>query len=177
MGPSSTKKVKVQWGTTKKTYLNDPANVSAPEDFQKNSKLVESFTDEMNGDLVKNKKKKKKKPFDMMSIVQGTELKAASKPVRQKETGKSAKVEKNAAGLRVKKIMWRPSEDKDPDAVVQKLKTEIREAVQNKPSGDIGKNIFVPILLAAFRAAVENLQMNQLRRYHLQWSKQKKLMF
>lgn len=60
----------------------------------------------------------------------------------------------NAAGLRVKKIMRRTDEDADSSVLVQKLRKEIREAVRNKSSKEIGESLFDPKLLAAFRAAV-----------------------
>lgn len=97
---------------------------------------------------------KKNQSIDIMSIVQARKLGTENKPVRQKEAGKCAKVEKNAAGLRMKKIMRRPNEDKESYDVVQKLRKEIREAVRKKPAGDIGKSIVDSNLLAAFRAAV-----------------------
>lgn len=148
VGASSTKKVKVQ-RRSRSTALNDQADVCAPEDLKESRKLVERSANEVDGNItVKNQ------PIDIMSIVQGGKLSIANRAVRQKESGKCAKIEKTAAGLRVKKIIRRPSDEKDSEAVVQKLRKEIREAVRKKPSDDIGKNIFDPNLLTAFRAAV-----------------------
>ncbi|KAK1564409.1 hypothetical protein Q3G72_002621 [Acer saccharum] len=45
-------------------------------------------------------------------------------------------------------------DDKDSSVVVQELRKEIREAVRNRSSSDVGKNLFDPKLLAAFRAAI-----------------------
>lgn len=84
---------------------------------------------------------------DIMSIVQGTDR-------RPNLCDKVSKKEReNAAKLRVKKIMRR-AEDKDSSMLVQNLRREIREAVRNKSSEDIGKDLFDPKLLAAFRAAI-----------------------
>lgn len=67
---------------------------------------------------------------------------------------KSSKEGENAAGLRVKKIMRRSTEDNKSAMVVQKLRKEIRDAIRNKSSKDLGNNLFDPKLLAAFRAVV-----------------------
>lgn len=75
---------------------------------------------------------------------------ANSRNISSREREKS----ENAAGLRVKKIMRRTDEDADSSILVQKLRKEIREAVQNKSSEEIGESLFDPKLLAAFRAAV-----------------------
>ncbi|XP_048320341.2 uncharacterized protein At4g10930 isoform X1 [Ziziphus jujuba] len=92
---------------------------------------------------------------DIMSIVGGTRRKL-SKNVGcpSSSDDKSSKDQETMAGLRVKKIMKRAAEDKDSSMVVQELRKKIREAVRNKPTKDIGENIFDPKLLAAFRAAV-----------------------
>lgn len=75
---------------------------------------------------------------DIMSIVKGT------------DRGQREK----AAGLRVKKIMRRATEDKESSMLVQKLRKEIREAVRNK--SELGEDHVNPELLAAFRAAVSD---------------------
>ncbi|XP_057518553.1 uncharacterized protein At4g10930-like isoform X4 [Amaranthus tricolor] len=143
VGESSAKKVKVQRRTS---TLNNQA-VCPPEESRKKNRQIGSSLAEISDDFKVNKNK----PVDIMSIVQGTELRTAN---RSEGNGKCAKGEKNAAGLRVKKIMRRPSEDKESDAVVQNLRKEIREAVRNRPSCEVGKSIVDPNLLAAFRAAV-----------------------
>ncbi|CAM8900123.1 unnamed protein product [Rhodiola kirilowii] len=56
------------------------------------------------------------------------------------------------SGRRVKKIM-RTTEGKDSSLLLQRLQQEIREAVQNKSTKDVGER-FNPKLLEAFRAAV-----------------------
>lgn len=66
----------------------------------------------------------------------------------------SSRNRENAAGLRVKKILRRPTADKESSMQLQKLRKEIRDAVQNKTSKDLGDNHFDPKLLTAFRAAV-----------------------
>ncbi|CAH1451567.1 unnamed protein product [Lactuca virosa] len=57
-------------------------------------------------------------------------------------------------GLRIKKIMRRAADDKESLMVVQNLRKEIREAVRNRSSKEIGDNLFDPKLLAAFRTAL-----------------------
>ncbi|KAK8484694.1 hypothetical protein V6N11_019532 [Hibiscus sabdariffa] len=102
---------------------------------------------------IKNHPEKKDSITDVMSIVQGTSRRTSTKGLgRQNPTDKSLKGE-NTVGLRVKKIM-RASEDKEASTVVQKLRKEIREAVRNKSTKEIGENLFDPQLLAAFRAAI-----------------------
>ncbi|KAL2902896.1 hypothetical protein RDABS01_027978, partial [Bienertia sinuspersici] len=173
MGAPSTKKVKVQ-RRTKSTFngqadMNDQADVR--EDFKKRNKLIKSSADEIRRNTtVKNQ------PVDIMSIVKGTKLSAGNRSACQKEAGTCAKVEKNAAGLRVKKIMRRPTEEKESDAIVQKLRKEIREAVRNKPSDEIGKSIFDPNLLTAFRAAVAGSASEPAKKASSAVVKAKKLM-
>lgn len=102
----------------------------------------------------KNHPEKEDSVPNIMSIVQGTSRRASSKrPGCQDPADESSKGE-NLAGLRVKKIMRRPSEDKESSVVVQELRKEIREAVRNKFSKEFGENLFDPKLLAAFRAAI-----------------------
>ncbi|KAI3522478.1 hypothetical protein L1887_00282 [Cichorium endivia] len=57
-------------------------------------------------------------------------------------------------GLRIKKIMRRTTDDKESLVLVQNLRKEIREAVRNRSSKEIGDNLFDPKLLAAFRTAL-----------------------
>ncbi|XP_047315815.1 uncharacterized protein At4g10930 isoform X2 [Impatiens glandulifera] len=71
-----------------------------------------------------------------------------------RETKSSSNIE-NATGLRMKKILRTTAAgDKESFNLVQSLRKEIREAVRNKPSNDLGENRFDPKLLAAFRAAL-----------------------
>uniref|UniRef100_A0A2P2K5J5 Uncharacterized protein At4g10930-like n=1 Tax=Rhizophora mucronata TaxID=61149 RepID=A0A2P2K5J5_RHIMU len=90
---------------------------------------------------------------DLMSIVQETGHRASKGVVCRSPVEKSSKERENAAGLRVKKIMRRITED-ESSTEVQKLRKEIREAVRSKFKEDIGEKIFDPKLLAAFRHAV-----------------------
>ncbi|KAJ4842796.1 hypothetical protein Tsubulata_040664 [Turnera subulata] len=92
---------------------------------------------------------------DIMSIVKGIGRRPAKGVGRQSPADKSSKEKENAAGLRVKKIMRRgPIEDQESSIVVEKLRKEIREAVRNRVSSEIGENLFDPKLLAAFRRAI-----------------------
>ncbi|KAJ6962219.1 hypothetical protein NC652_001008 [Populus alba x Populus x berolinensis] len=91
---------------------------------------------------------------DIMSVVKGTCRRTLKGLAHQSPPDKSSKEGENAAGLRVKKIMRRAVEDKESSVVVQNLRKEIREAVRNRSSDEIGENLFDPKLLAAFRTAV-----------------------
>ncbi|OMP02920.1 Zinc finger, RING-type [Corchorus olitorius] len=90
----------------------------------------------------------------IMSIVQGTGRRTSSKGLGHRNPADESSKGENLAGLRVKKIMRRASEDNESSIVVQKLRKEIREAVRNKTSEEFGENLFDPKLLAAFRAAI-----------------------
>ncbi|KAL9260348.1 hypothetical protein AKJ16_DCAP09639 [Drosera capensis] len=93
---------------------------------------------------------------DLMSIVQGRELRMLNGSSHGKKlSDEFLGARSEAAGLRVKKILRRPTEDKESSIVVQKLRKEIRDVVGNKSSEDVGKRIFDPKLLAAFRAVVK----------------------
>ncbi|KAG6684791.1 hypothetical protein I3842_12G080200 [Carya illinoinensis] len=89
-----------------------------------------------------------------MSIVQGTNHRLSKEIACPNPPDKSLIERENTAGLRVKKIMRRASEDKESSMAVQKLRREIREAVREKSAKDFGESLFDPKLLAAFRAAV-----------------------
>ncbi|XP_021754380.1 uncharacterized protein At4g10930-like isoform X2 [Chenopodium quinoa] len=170
-GASSSKKVKAH-KRTRNTSLNDQADVYASENLKKNRKPIKRSVDEVD----KNIMVKKSRPIDIMSIVQGVKSSTTNRSAREKEAGKCAKVEKSAAGLRVKKIMRRPGAEKESEAVVQKLRKEIREAVRNKPSDDIGKSILDPNLLTAFRAAVAGSVAEPAKKVSSAVVKAKKLM-
>ncbi|KDP25273.1 hypothetical protein JCGZ_20429 [Jatropha curcas] len=103
---------------------------------------------------VKSKKPSDKEdvPSDIMNIVQGISRRTSKGLANQSQADKSSREKENAAGLRVKKIMRRATEDNESSVVVQKLRTEIREAVRN--NADIGEHLFDPKLLTAFRTAV-----------------------
>ncbi|GAB2209684.1 hypothetical protein Droror1_Dr00026905 [Drosera rotundifolia] len=93
---------------------------------------------------------------DLTSIVQGRELRMLNGSSSEKKlSDEFLGARSEAAGLRVKKILRRPTEDKESSIVVQKLRKEIRDVVANKSSEDVGKRIFDPKLLAAFRAVVK----------------------
>ncbi|KAL9230946.1 hypothetical protein vseg_006229 [Gypsophila vaccaria] len=141
-GPS-TREVKAQKGI--KT-LNDQTLAHTSETADKSSNSSDGLDDK--GGV------KKSPSVDIMSIVKGTKSRMANGDITQKEAGKDAKVQKNAARLRVKKIMRRPDDNKESAEAVQKLKKEIREAVRKKSADSTGDSIVDPNLLAAFRAAV-----------------------
>ncbi|KAF8027963.1 hypothetical protein BT93_E0778 [Corymbia citriodora subsp. variegata] len=82
-------------------------------------------------------------PPDIMNIVKGTGRKSSTT-----DRGE------NAGGLRIKKIMRTAGKDKESSNLVQNLRKEIREAVQNEPSKDLEENLFDAKLLAAFRAVI-----------------------
>lgn len=91
---------------------------------------------------------------DIMNIVQGTGRRRGKQSAHRNSTNVSSKDRENATRLRVKKILRRTGDDVDSSLLVQKLRKEIREAVRNKSSKEIGESIFDPKLLAAFRAVV-----------------------
>ncbi|KNA18066.1 hypothetical protein SOVF_074350 isoform A [Spinacia oleracea] len=171
VGASSAKKVKAQ-RRTRNTSLNDQADVCTPGVLKKKRKLIERSAVEVDG----NSTVKKNQPIDIMSIVQEVKLSTENRLAHKKNADKCASVEKISAGLRVKKIMRRPSEEKESEAVVQKLKKEIREAVRKKSSDDIGKNILDPNLLTAFRAAVAGSVAEPAKKASSAMIKAKKLM-
>ncbi|XP_015571149.2 uncharacterized protein At4g10930 isoform X2 [Ricinus communis] len=105
---------------------------------------------------VKSKKSPEKEDVcsDIMRIVKSIRRRPSRGLANQSSVDKSSKERESAAGLRVKKIMRRDTKDKESSSVVQKLRTEIREAVRKKASVDIGESLFDPKLLAAFRTAV-----------------------
>ncbi|GFS38105.1 hypothetical protein Acr_00g0055710 [Actinidia rufa] len=98
--------------------------------------------------------KKEHAASDIMSIVQGTDRRPVKGHAHSNHNVKSSRERETAAGLRMKKIMRRASEDRESSTLLQKLRKEIREAVRNKTSKEFGENLFDPKLLAAFRAAV-----------------------
>ncbi|XP_042480924.1 uncharacterized protein At4g10930 isoform X2 [Macadamia integrifolia] len=118
--------------------------------FQKSSILV-AISEK---DKLKDDQEREAETSDIMSIVRGAYQKSSEGHQSPKPTDKSTGDKDSAAGLRVKKIMRRATEDKESSVLVQKLREEIREAVRNKSSKDLGKNIFDPKLLSAFRAAI-----------------------
>lgn len=91
---------------------------------------------------------------DIMSIIQGTNRKSSNRLAHKHSSSTLSKESENTSGLRLKKIMRRGGEDKDSSVQVQELRKEIREAVRNRSSKEVGQNLFDPKLLAAFRAAL-----------------------
>ncbi|KAK6935532.1 Zinc finger, RING-type [Dillenia turbinata] len=90
---------------------------------------------------------------DIMSIVQETNY-----------VDKSLSERENTSGVRVKKIMRRTSDNKESSLLVLELRKEIREAVRNNSPEDVGRKLFDPKLLAAFRAAVVGPKSEQVRK-------------
>lgn len=97
--------------------------------------------------------RKRKVVTDIKDIVQGT-YNRPSKRLAPQET---------SSGLRIKKIMRRTTDDKESLVQVQSLRKEIRDAIRNRSSKEVGDNIFDPKLLAAFRAALAG-QTTELKR-------------
>ncbi|CAJ2676428.1 unnamed protein product [Trifolium pratense] len=91
---------------------------------------------------------------DIMNIVKGTKRRLSKGLAGTNASGKLAEKKENMAGLRVKKIMKRGSDDGESSSLVQNLRKEIREAVRNKSSINFGENHFDKNLLEAFRAAI-----------------------
>lgn len=106
-----------------------------------------------NGRL-KRRSEKESTVYDIMNIVKGTACRPSKGLGCPNPDANLTREQENVAGLRMKKIMKRATVDKESSVVVQELRKEIREAVRNKSTKDIGENLFDPKLLAAFRAAV-----------------------
>ncbi|KAL3499212.1 hypothetical protein ACH5RR_038305 [Cinchona calisaya] len=150
----SLKKVKVEAveGTSQLIPLKDQNMLSDSDD----SKKFSSRTNIENGELTCALERKNASDV-IMDIVQETGCRRSKQLARANSTNTSSRERAksdNAAGLRVKKIMRRTDDDADSSVLVQKLRKEIREAVRNKSSKEIGENLFDSKLLAAFRAAV-----------------------
>lgn len=128
----------------------DEVDTSVPDNSQRCPTPVSVLKDER----VKHRQDKEDTTSDIMSIVQDTSHRPCKGLARPNPASKSSIERENTAGLRVKKIMRRASDDKDSSMVVQKLRKEIREAVRQKSSKDFGESLFDPKLLAAFRAAI-----------------------
>ncbi|PIN20145.1 hypothetical protein CDL12_07161 [Handroanthus impetiginosus] len=102
----------------------------------------------------KCKSEKENGTSDIMDIVQGTDRKSLKQLGHKNSSNKAVKESESVAGLRLKKIMRRAGDDKDSQVLVQELRKKIREAVRNKPSEEVGRKLFDPKLLDAFRAAL-----------------------
>lgn len=90
---------------------------------------------------------------DSVSLNQDLDGKNLQKDVLSKLTHEDSSEGVRESGRRVKKIMRRSTDGKDSSVLLEKLREEIREAVQNKSTKDVGE-LFNPKLLEAFRAAV-----------------------
>ncbi|KAL5814436.1 hypothetical protein ACOSQ4_025077 [Xanthoceras sorbifolium] len=143
------KKIRAE-GKTQIHALKDKANVSTSDDSRKCPTLIAGA----NNDMSKLSPKKEDVTYDVMSMVKGTGRKSSKGLAHRNSADNISTERENASGLRVKKIMKRAAEDKDSSVVVQELRNEIREAVRNRTSTDVGDNLFDPKLLAAFRAAI-----------------------
>ncbi|WOH15143.1 hypothetical protein DCAR_0934680 [Daucus carota subsp. sativus] len=132
------KKVNAE-GSMQQIHANDHAD----ECVKKNTPKASGVTVSQNKKIIANSTMQTA-TTSIMDIVRETD--------RLAET--SSRSRENAAGLRVKKILRRPTEDKESSILVQKLRKEIRDAVRNKTSKELGDNHFDPKLLTAFRAAV-----------------------
>lgn len=169
-GKTTTKKVKTE-GSMQQIHARDKADECVTESIPKVSGLtvkaegsmpqihardqahecVKENIPKVSGVTVVSKDRKVRANSDkktvttsIMDVVRETE--------RLAET--TSRSRENAAGLRVKKILRRPTEDKESSILVQKIRKEIRDAVRNKTSKELGDNHFDPKLLTAFRAAV-----------------------
>ncbi|KAL0447749.1 UNVERIFIED_CONTAM: hypothetical protein Slati_1902800 [Sesamum latifolium] len=139
----SQKKLKAE-SNSQLISLGDQAAVSVLDDPSSVSRRSSS-----NDSTSKFKSEKENGSSDIMDIVQGTDRRSL------KQLGhKNSSDRESAAGLRLKKIMRRAGDDKDSSALVQELRKKIREAVRNKSSQELERNLFDPKLLNAFRAAL-----------------------
>ncbi|XP_074322773.1 uncharacterized protein At4g10930 isoform X2 [Apium graveolens] len=169
-GKTTTKKVKAE-GSMQQTHARDQADECVKENTLKLSGLtvkaegsmqqfhardqadeyVKENIPKVSGLTAVSKDRKVRANSDektvttsIMDVVRDTEQLADT----------SSRTRDNATGLRVKKILRRPTEDKESSMLVQKIRKEIRDAVRNRVSKENGDNHFDPKLLTAFRAAV-----------------------
>ncbi|RDX92038.1 hypothetical protein CR513_25890, partial [Mucuna pruriens] len=124
---------------------------------------MSSTNDSVDAHLLENAQKKpalKHSPTkaivtpDIMNIVKGTNRRLSKGLTGSNACDKLSENRGSMAGLRVKKILKRVSDDGESSLVVQNLRKEIREAVRNKSSINFEDNHFDPKLLEAFRAAI-----------------------
>ncbi|WOK91469.1 hypothetical protein Cni_G00160 [Canna indica] len=93
-------------------------------------------------------------PSDIMNIVR-EDHKLHDDQTGKKLVNKTIEKRDDSAGLRVKKIMRRVGDKTDKEIMVQKLRKEIKEAVQDKTSNcDVKDSAFHGKLLTAFREAI-----------------------
>ncbi|KAL2547612.1 uncharacterized protein Fot_09142 [Forsythia ovata] len=131
-----------------RNLLKDQADESVLEDSKRVSSLSAVSQDN------KLRSTRENGTADIMCIVQGTNRKSLKQLAHKHSSSTLSKESENTAGLRLKKIMRRGGEDKDSSVLVQELRKEIREAVRNRSSKEVGQNLFDPKLLSAFRAAL-----------------------
>ncbi|KAJ0964996.1 hypothetical protein J5N97_026134 [Dioscorea zingiberensis] len=106
-------------------------------------------------DILKHSQGKDGKALDIMSLVQENKHKSNNVSVCTDSADRLLEKRDGAVGLRVKKIMRSVGDSKESSILIQKLRTEIREAVQDKTSDIIDKvKILNGDLLTAFRAAL-----------------------
>lgn len=96
--------------------------------------------------------RKRKIGTDIRDIVQGTYHRSTKRLANHAD--KSSEDKETSSGLRIKKIVRRATEDKESSVVVQSLRKEIRDAIRNRSSKELGENLFDPKLLSAFRTAL-----------------------
>lgn len=106
------------------------------------------------GSKYKRKSEKESGSCDIMDIIKETDRRSQKHPKHQNSSDKRPNERETAAGLRLKKIMRRPADNKDSLELVQELRKKIREAVHNKSSVELGPELFDPKLLNAFRATL-----------------------
>ncbi|KHN16732.1 Hypothetical protein glysoja_002829 [Glycine soja] len=139
--PDEVAQKKIRATGSQMTSSNDSAGAHLLENAQKCPALKQSPTNS----IVKS---------DIMNIVKGTNRRHSKERTDTNACDKLSENKGNMAGLRVKKIMKRVSDDGESSLVVQNLRKEIREAVRNKSSINFEDNHFDPKLLEAFRAAI-----------------------
>ncbi|KAL8503616.1 hypothetical protein ACS0TY_022377 [Phlomoides rotata] len=144
----SRKKIKAE-SNSQPINLTNEAVVSSLDD----SDTVSSQS-KLRGSKYKRKSEKESGISDIMDILQETDRRSLKQLKHQNSSDKRPNERESAAGLRLKKIMRRPADNKDSSELVQELRKKIREAVRNKSSIELGPEHFDPKLLNAFRATL-----------------------
>lgn len=133
--------------------------------LQQTNQMIPSEVQANNEDgKLRNNRDTEDAASDILSIVKGTHNKPHKGHTHRHLSDKVYKEKEKESGVRVKKIMRRASDDKESSVLVQKLREQIREAVRNKSSAALGKNLFDPELLAAFRGAVSRPIMDPVKK-------------
>ncbi|KAJ1438067.1 Zinc finger, RING-type [Sesbania bispinosa] len=133
---------KIRASGSQMTGANDSTDAHLSDNAKKNPAFL------------KHSPKKEIVASDIMNIVKGTNRRLSKGLADTNACDKLGEKKENMAGLRVKKIMKRVSDDGESSSVVQNLRKEIREAVRNKSSINFEENHFDAKLLEAFRAAI-----------------------